>query len=161
MAAAPEPLGRQNVPPLAADYLQDPVKPERTRIDSIDLLRGIVMVLMMLDHTRDFIHNGKNTIAGRVREFFVTFGRVPLFFYLLQWFTAHIISVILHWAFGKPVKWLFQTPLDWINGPPQGIGFSLVVVYLSWIAGVLILYPLCKWFAGVKKRRRDWWLSYL
>ena len=103
----------------------------------------------------------KNSIAGRVREFFVTFGRVPLFFYLLQWFTAHIISVILHWALGKPVKWLFQSPIDLFTSPPQGAGFNLLVVYLSWIAGVLILYPLCKWFAGVKKRRRDWWLSYL
>ncbi len=99
--------------------------------------------------------------GGVLREFFVTFGRVPLFFYLLQWFTAHVISILLHLAFGKPVAWLFQSPVDAFGVPPQGVGFNLGVVYLCWIAGVLLLYPLCKWFAGVKARRRDWWLSYL
>jgi hypothetical protein len=26
---------------------------------------------------------------------------------------------------------------------------------------VLIMYPLSRWFAGVKRRRNDAWLSYL
>ncbi|MFN2579007.1 MAG: DUF1624 domain-containing protein [Pyrinomonadaceae bacterium] len=104
---------------------------------------------------------GAQPAKSSVRNFFVTFGRVPLFFYILQWFTAHTIAILLHLAFGKPVHWLFQTPVDWFTHPPVGNGFSLIVVYLSWIGGVLLLYPLCKWFAGVKARRRDWWLSYL
>jgi hypothetical protein len=104
---------------------------------------------------------GSSTASGRVRNVFVTFGRVPLFFYLLQWPVAHIISILLHLAFGKPVRWLFETPVQWFSLPHPGIGFNLAVVYACWIAGVILLYPLCKWFAGMKQRRRDWWLSYL
>jgi uncharacterized membrane protein len=100
------------------------------------------------------------SFLGRIGQFFVTFGRVPLFFYLLQWYTAHTISILLHLAFGKPVGWLVKSPVDF-SAPPAGIGFNLVIVYVAWIIGVLLLYPLCKWFAGVKQRRRDWWLSYL
>jgi uncharacterized membrane protein len=98
---------------------------------------------------------------GPISRVFITFGRVPLFFYLLQWPTAHLASVLLHWAFGKPVAWLFMSPVEMFANPPNGQGFNLWVVYACWIAGVLLLYPLCKWFAGVKARRRDWWLSYL
>ena len=96
---------------------------------------------------------------GAIARFFITFGRVPLFFYLLQWFTAHLISIGLHFAFGKQVSHLFQSPITF--SPPQGTGFNLGVVYLAWIVGVLLLYPLCKWFAGLKQRRKSWWLSYL
>ncbi|MEK6283267.1 MAG: heparan-alpha-glucosaminide N-acetyltransferase domain-containing protein [Acidobacteriota bacterium] len=106
------------------------------------------------------IREPPHSLANRVRRFFVTFGRVPLFFYLLQWLTAHLISVVLHWAAGKPVAWMFSSE-TMLSGPPSGMGFSLAVVYASWIVGVILLYPLCKWFAGVKARRRDWWLSYL
>jgi uncharacterized membrane protein len=121
---------------------------------------GPAMLALAWFESTDSLPGSSNSLWSRLRRAFVIFGRVPLFFYLLQWPTAHGISVLLHLAFGKPVQWLFQTPLDWQN-IPQGIGFNLGVVYLSWIAGVLLLYPLCKWFAGVKQRRRDWWLSYL
>src|SRR6201988_2432159 len=56
MAASPEPH-RYEVPLVAAVPATNPVEPARRRVDSLDLLRGIVMVIMMLDHTRDFIHN--------------------------------------------------------------------------------------------------------
>ena len=99
-------------------------------------------------------------LVSRIRNFFITFGRVPLFFYLLQWPTAHLISVIVHLTAGKPVRWMFGSQINFA-GPPPGVGFNLAVVYACWIVGVMLLYPLCKWFAGVKARRRDWWLSYL
>ncbi|HSE31247.1 MAG TPA: heparan-alpha-glucosaminide N-acetyltransferase domain-containing protein [Pyrinomonadaceae bacterium] len=126
------------------------------------LLMTLGPALLALAYFEKTTVRRENSIGARVRNFFITFGRVPLFFYLLQWPVSHLISFLLHLTFGKPTNWLFQTPMDWFtNPPPPGIGFNLVVVHLSWIAGVLILYPLCKWFAGVKKRRRDWWLSYL
>jgi hypothetical protein len=34
-------------------------------------------------------------------------------------------------------------------------------VYLAWALALVVLYPACRWFAGVKARRRDAWLSYL
>lgn len=91
----------------------------------------------------------------------VTFGRVPLFFYLLQWpatkGATFIASVIAH----KPTAFLFGQPP--LNGAiPDDAGFSLGVIYLLWALVILALYPLCVWYAGVKQRHRDWWwLSYL
>jgi len=43
---------------------------------------------------------------------------------------------------------------------PAG-GFPLPVVYLIWVLVVVALYPACRWFADVKRRRGDPWLSYL
>jgi hypothetical protein len=61
---------------------------------------------------------------------------------------------------GKPTSALFLLR----NNPPDILaraGFSLGVVYVVWVAGVIALYPLCSWYAGVKRRRNDWWLGYL
>lgn len=105
---------------------------------------------------------GQLSLLGRLHKAFVTFGRVPLFFYLLQWFTAHLIAIVAGLMAGQSVAWQFASPVERFSGPPPtGVGFRLWVVYVCWVIGVLLLYPLCKWFAGLKARRRDWWLSYL
>jgi uncharacterized membrane protein len=101
-------------------------------------------------------------VPGPLRKPLVTFGRVPLFFYFLQWYTAHLLAILIGVLAGQPVSWQWESPVDKFTKPPlPGIGFPLWMVYLCWIVGVLLIYPLCKWFAGVKARRRDWWLSYL
>jgi uncharacterized membrane protein len=101
-------------------------------------------------------------ILGPLRNPLVTFGRVPLFFYILQWYTAHLLAIVLGLIAGQPVAFQWASPIVKFTQPaPQGVGFRLWVVYLCWLGGIMLLYPLCKWFAGVKARRRDWWLSYL
>jgi hypothetical protein len=58
---------------------------------------------------------------------------------------------------------MFESP-DMANYPfttPPGWGFSLPGVYLAWATVVLVMYPLCRWYAALKQRRGDWWLSYI
>ncbi|MGD9560747.1 MAG: DUF1624 domain-containing protein [Pyrinomonadaceae bacterium] len=91
----------------------------------------------------------------------ITFGRVPLFFYILQWIVAHGGAVLLSWLAGKDASYLFLSPLEMSQSAPPEYGFSLSVVYAIWIAGLILVYPLCAWFAALKKRNRHWVLSYL
>jgi uncharacterized membrane protein len=97
---------------------------------------------------------------GRFGMALVRFGRVPLLFYVLQWVFAHGVAFAAHAAAGKPTEPLFI----FHNNPPEVLaqaGFPLPIVYVFWIVGVLALYPICRWYAEVKRRRNDWWLGYL
>jgi uncharacterized membrane protein len=90
-------------------------------------------------------------------------GKVPMFYYILHIPLIHLIALLICYVRYGHVYWMFQSP-DLANFPftaPPGWGLSLPKIYLVWAIVVVILYPLCRWFAGVKQRRSDPWLSYL
>jgi uncharacterized membrane protein len=98
--------------------------------------------------------------AGKLGGPLVTFGRVPLFYYLLQWYVIHGLAVLVALARGEPLGWLFVDSFPVL--PPPNSTFSLPAVYGWWLVVVVLLYLPCAWFADFKRRHRGWrWLSYL
>ena len=106
-------------------------------------------------------------VAGnRVAEFVKMFGRVPMMYYVVHFYLAHTIAVALAFiSHGKAAAAFALLPFPTFGGPadkfPPNFGYDLWVVYAVWLVVIAAMYPLCKWYAGVKARRRDWWLSYL
>lgn len=100
------------------------------------------------------------SLRGWLGRAILIYGRVPMFYYLLHIFLIHIMAVIAALAFHQPARWLL-TGGFFVNGTPPGYGHGLPFIYLMWIVAVAILYFPCKWFADLKARRKDRWLSYI
>jgi len=113
------------------------------------LLMTLGPVLLLLP----LLERWRGGLADRIS----VFGRVPFFFYLLHLPLIHLGSVIAgQLAFGYTFK-LFDT-----QPAPPGYEPNLLRVYVVWALVILILYPLCRWYAGYKSRHKEqWWLSYL
>jgi uncharacterized membrane protein len=88
----------------------------------------------------------------------LVFGRVPFLYYMLHIPLIHALSVALfRWQYGRADFVGFINPAP----APAGAGLGLAATYGVWIAVVLALYPVCRWFADYKRRHRDQaWLSY-
>jgi uncharacterized membrane protein len=119
------------------------------------IMLGISLLLLAWFERRS--QAGKQTVVDRV---LIMFGRVPLFFYLLQWPITHGIGLLALMATGQDFTRLLHQPILAPPTPP-GTGFSLGMVYVFWVVGMVVAYFPCRWFAKVKAKRRDWWLSYL
>jgi uncharacterized membrane protein len=122
---------------------------------------SLCYLLMTLGPALAFL-GAADGVAARWTRPLVTFGRVPFLFYV-----AHVpllhgaavgVSALLFGGAGAAAiaNKMLGPPADWAR-----YGFSLPIVYLAWGLAVLALYPVCRWFAGVKARNRAAWLSYL
>jgi uncharacterized membrane protein len=98
------------------------------------------------------------SVHGKLSDFITTFGRVPFFYYVAHLFLIHALAIAFAWATIGDIGWLFNS---FPSGKPPGYGLGLPGVYAVWLVVIIMLYPLCRWFAEIKRRRRDWWLTYL
>ena len=96
----------------------------------------------------------------------IVFGRVPMFYFILHFYLIHALVVLAaSLRYGRAASAFIFNLLPSMGGPaplfPANFGYPLWVVYGVWILTVVLLYPVCLWFARVKATRGDWWLSYL
>lgn len=89
---------------------------------------------------------------GRLADWVTTFGKVPLFYNVVHLIALHALAVLYAW-------WL--AGFEPLLGKPGGYGLGLPGIYAVWLAVVVALYPVCRWFAAFKRRGRGWWWSYL
>ncbi|MDP2686033.1 MAG: heparan-alpha-glucosaminide N-acetyltransferase domain-containing protein [Aequorivita sp.] len=108
-----------------------------------------------------FLYIFENT-KNKLTDFFLVFGRVPLFYYFLHVFVIHVLAIAGMIIFGGDWHFMILTAENFSNAKLITYGYSLFVVYMVWIGVVLLLYPFCKKYMIYKAKNKDkWWLSYL
>jgi uncharacterized membrane protein len=110
-----------------------------------------ILVLPLLERAR-----------GPAARVLTVFGRVPFFYYVLHIPLIHLIFVGLSIArFGSVIPWLTANHPMFAPPVPPGYTYSLAALYAITVLAVVVLYFPCRWFANLKARRSDRWLSYL
>jgi uncharacterized membrane protein len=88
-------------------------------------------------------------VRGGFASLLATFGRVPLFYYVVHIYLIHALAVAT----------AFVTT-GVLTTAPQ-IGLSLVGIYFVWLLVLVLLFPICRWFSYLKENGSGWWWSYL
>ncbi len=114
------------------------------------MLGTALLVMLLLERLR-----------GLAQRVLLAFGRTPLFTYLLHIYLVHGLALAVGAASGTPASAF----VNFLGDPGRliatGWGVGLLAVYAIWALILAALYPAARWFAGVKRRRRDWWLGYV
>ena len=121
-------------------------------------LNFLLMTLGPMIALLPWLENARGPLARAIS----TFGRVPFFYYVLHIPLIHALALIVSKIrLGYVSPWLFTNHPMGNPEPPAGYVWSLPLLYLVWGIAVGLLYFGCRWFAALKARRSDWWLSYL
>ncbi len=104
--------------------------------------------------------DGVIAARNRIARVLIIFGRVPLFYYVVHIYAAHLIAIVVALAFHQPTKRLLDGSY-FVSPPEPGYGHHLPFIYLIWIVLNVAMYFPCGWYGEYKRTHRQWWLSYL
>ena len=112
-------------------------------------LGPMLIVLALLEHP---------FLPAFISRFLITFGRVPLFFFVTHLYVIRLLALVAAAARELLPAYLF-VPGD--QGP-RAFTFELPWVYLWFVIVIIVMYFPCRWFADIKARHKNTrWLSYL
>ena len=96
---------------------------------------------------------------NKVTAIATVYGKVPLFYFIIHWYLIHPIVFAMVFLQGyKSADMVFGFNF---GRPKEGSGLPLPWVYLIWIAVVILLYPLCRWYGKYKESHPQLrWLRY-
>ena len=118
-------------------------------------------ILITLGPAMLFLYVIEN-VKNRFTNFLLVFGRVPLFYYFLHIFVIHLFAILGMMIMGDDWHNMILTMEVFQNAALINYGYPLYVVYIIWIAIVLLLYIPSKKYMVYKANNKDkWWLSYL
>jgi uncharacterized membrane protein len=97
---------------------------------------------------------------GWLAEMLRTFGRVPMFYYLLHIPVIHALALLV-WLVrdGSAGAARFATA-PYVSIPEEQ-RWGLALLYLVFAMSIAVLYGPCRWFARLKAEGRHGWLRYI
>ncbi|GAB3321974.1 DUF1624 domain-containing protein [Larkinella ripae] len=96
---------------------------------------------------------------GNWMQFFIVYGRVPLFYFVIHFLLIHTVSILLLLSDG--ILWTEINFQNGTGGVMPNHGLPLGLVYFVWMLIVLGMYPLCKGYGRIKSRSNHPIWSYL
>jgi uncharacterized membrane protein len=102
-------------------------------------------------------------LPGPIAGFFRTYGAAPLMAYVAHIYVVHAVAYAGRLIAGQSTAGMHNTLHNFVFDPKAmgGDGLPLWTAYVGWVIVLVAIYPLCRWWAQVKRTRRDWWLSYM
>jgi uncharacterized membrane protein len=99
---------------------------------------------------------------GMAADAVATFGRVPMFYYLLHIPLIHGLACVVSMVReGHVNPWLFANFPVAPGEVPEGYTWSLPLLYLVFVVAIALLYVPCRWYAQLKASRRYRWTTYI